>query len=463
MQSLDRFDYIVFSVIGTLALTMLGVVAFGNNLDLCVNDFSPTGTASGITNIRISFYSDMDRDEIGDNFRISPEVEGDTRWANTREFAFTPSQALMPGQEYEVRLAGDSAACEGGNLDEEFNFSFQVSLPKIAFLAPATSPDRNLYAYDMATGDVEQITHSTEGIVDYAVSPDGNFIAYTEYNTEGSTDIWLYDRASERTRQLTRCINSFCQNPTWHPDGATVAYERNEYDENLGFQGAVRVWQVDINSAQSTLLFDDTQITGHSPVFAPNGEALAMVSTNPAGILVFDYIENESLLVPSLQGVIGDFSSNSDRLIYPMLVRGALGDTFYTHLEMVDISNGVTDEAERLAISGDNETPVEDTYAYWRPNSNELLVSRRYLDDRYTPGTQLYLMDFDADEVTPLVVDEAYRHGAAAWSSDGQQIAVQRFNLQEQNSRPEIWLYDIELDVIQKIAEDAYLPGFLPG
>jgi dipeptidyl aminopeptidase/acylaminoacyl peptidase len=215
---------------------------------------------------------------------------------------------------------------------------------------------------------------------------------------------------------------------------------------------------VDLRSAQSTLLFEDTQITGHSPQFSPNGNRIAIFATNPPGILIHDFVSGGQVFIESMQGLVGNFSPDSTQLIYPVMVRGAIGSMFYSQLEAVDLV-----ENRRSLITGSSETPIEDSSAVWRPGKpNELAVTRRYLDDRYTDGPQVYLLNIKTNEATPLVVDPAYTHGALQWSPDGNMLVIQRFNRVEQGARPQIWTYNLQTQELQLIADDAYLPEFVP-
>lgn len=459
MLNLDRFDRIVFAIIGAVVGAIGLVVLIGNNVGVQVESYSPETTARSDSRIRIRFYNEMARASVEQNFSISPAVEGSLRWNGDRELVFEPSSALLSGQTYTVLVKEGAKAKSGGaELKADLRFSFRVALPRAVYLAPASAQDRNLYVFDLNTGEVQQLTDYDLGIADYEVAPDGQSIAYTLYKEDGTSDLWLYHLDSGAINQLTNCVNASCAAPSWKPDGTEIAYERNEYDPAFGGAGAVRVWVVDVQTVQSRLLFEDTQLTGHSAQYSPSGNKIAIFSTNPPGILIYDFISQGRILVENLQGVVGDFSPDGKRLLYPVLVRGAVGSTFYTQLEMLDF-----DKNQRSAVTGSPEDPIEDTSGYWRPlHPNQLAVTRRYLDDRYTDGPQVYLLDIATNEATPLIVDGAYNHGFLRWSPDGNLLLMQRFNRVEQGARPQIWLYDLQTQELRLIADDAFLPEFLP-
>jgi Tol biopolymer transport system component len=155
--------------------------------------------------------------------------------------------------------------------------------------------------------------------------------------------------------------------------------------------------------------------------------------------------------------VVGNFSPDGTRLVYPVLVRGARGQEFYTHLEIADLET-----LTRTRLSGAADAPVEDSYAVWSPDGTQLLVARRYLDARYTPGTQIYLLDPATGEATPLIVDAGYNHAGMHWDATGHRIVFQRFAVTAQDALPEVWVYDLDTRALTRVAENAFFPAWLP-
>jgi Tol biopolymer transport system component len=454
----DKFDRIVVGCIVFLLLAIGGVVLLGNNVGVQVESFAPEAQGRGDSAIRVRFYQDMDQESVADHFEIEPTLTGNIRWNGKREIVFEPENAMVGGQTYRVLVKnGASSEDKSAKLKEDFSFEFQVRQPRVLYMYPASAQDRNLYMEDLNSGETTQLTQAPFGLADYSVSADGKTVAYTLYNEDGTADIWLYDMATGASYQLTNCVSAFCGAPAWKPDGTQIAYERDEYDPTFGVS-ARRVWVVDVLTAQSTLLFEDTQVTGHSAQYSPTGNRLAMFSTNPPGILIYDFVAQNQSFVENMQGIVGEFSEDGSKLVYPILVRGAIGSTFYTHLELVDFEAN-----KRTQVTGPSESAIEDMLGFWRPGyPTQLAVERRYLDNRYTDGPQVYLLDTETQEATPLIVDAAYNQGSLEWSPDGNMLVMQRFNRSVQGARPEIWVYSLNSEDLTLIAEDAYLPSFVP-
>lgn len=458
-MALDRFDQIVFSIIALLVLAISAVILAGNRIGVQIESYSPEVIGRTDSSIRVRFFVDMNQSSVEERFEILPAIEGDIRWNGARELIFDPAQALIGGEKYTVQVQKGAKSADGSaNLQDTFRFDFQIRLPRVAYLSPASAQERNLYLQDLNLGETTQLTNTKWGILDYAVSPNGDLIAYTLYNEDGTSDIWVYGLSNGSSAQLTQCVNATCGAPDWKPDGTIIAYEREEYDLVLGQVGARRIWTVALSTAQSSLLFEDTQITGHSPTYSSDGNKIALFSTNPPGILIYDFITDSQVFIESLQGVVGVFSPDARYLVYPILVRGAIGAQFYTHLEMVDLQAN-----QRTALTQGAEDSFEDSNGAWRPNyPNQMAVSRRYFDNRFTDGSQIYLLHTDTLEAEPLVVDGDYTHGSLMWSPDGNLLLMQRFNRVEQGARPQIWLYSPLTDELSLIADDAFLPSFVP-
>jgi Tol biopolymer transport system component len=324
------------------------------------------------------------------------------------------------------------------------------------FLGPADAYTRTLYLARLDTGAITPLLGQPVRIEDFAPAPDGTQIAFTQNNDDGTADLWLLDVRSKTTRRLTHCVRARCSSPAWHPDGTQIAYQRQDFSAAVGEASrATRVWVVDVSTAQSHLLFDDPQQLGADPLWSPDGRRIAIYDAAAGGIRVYDMQTGQETFLVSEPGDTGAFAPDGARLVYPFLVRGALGQEFYTHLALADLSADTL-----VSLSGEQDAPVEDAYAAWSPDGTRLILARRYLDGRYTAGKQIYLLDVASGAVTPLVVDTACTHAAPQWDSSGRWIVYQRFALNDPNAQPEIWVFDTQTGQAQLLAENAFFPAW---
>ena len=331
------------------------------------------------------------------------------------------------------------------------------TLAGVVYLAPSDGYPRNLVLTDLDSGNSVQLTEAEDGVEDFAVSPDGSQIAYAHNDPDGTADIWVLRLRDGVTYPVTNCVKAICHAPAWKPDGSQIAYQRTEVGIGAAGTSASRAWIVDLATLQTRLLFDDPQILGAQPAWDPTGRRIAVFDDSEPGIRVHDFVTQSDTIIESGQDVVGAFSPDGTRLVYPVLVRGALGQQFYTHLEMADL-----DALTRTSLSGPDDAPVEDGSAVWSPDGTKLLVARRALDEHFTPGKQIVLLDVATGEVTPLVVDASYNHAGMGWDAAGRQIVFQRFSLVEENARPEVWVVDLHTGALRQVAENAFLPAWVP-
>jgi len=435
-----------------------GVLRSQRSVTVAAGGVAPSGEARGSEPVRVRFSHEMVQASVEARFSIQPAVPGEFSWSDEQTLIFTPRRALSAGQTYTVTIAAGAQARHGARLGAPVTWRFTVLPPRVAFLAPASSVHQQLVLVDPATGAREALTTGDVGVLDYAVSPNGRAIAYAQETATGAANLWGIDLLTRARWPITDCVAAVCRAPAWSPDGGQIAYQRTELDPARGTgTGPARAWIVDLATLQPRLLFEDEQALGASPVWSPDGARVAAFDAAIPGIRVRDLSGGPDMLIESLDGAAGSFSPDGVRLLVPVLVRGALGEAFYTQLELVDLAQG-----QRTRLSGDVDAPVEDTGALWLPGGEALIVLRRYLDDRFTPGRQIYRLDPASGEAAPLVVDPAYTHSAIGLDAAGTRLVYQRFPVAQPDAQPEIWALDLATGVAVQIAADAFLPAWVP-
>lgn len=328
----------------------------------------------------------------------------------------------------------------------------------VVYLAPADSAIQNLYMIDPSTKEIEQLTDFEQGVdVVYSISPDASKIAFAMGQTadDNAYDIWLLDIETQDIVQLTNCIqaNASCLEPAWHPNGSFVGYTRKELAEDINNINRERAWVVDIATQESSLLFED-DIIGHSPVWGGDGERVALVSNNPVGILIYEYESQNVAYIATPQNVIGTFTPDGSAFVYPQLEQGAAGGIYYAQLELINFETQIN-----IPVSGGRTNPVDDIFARFNPDGTQLAVVRRYLDDRYTNGGQLVLIDMETGQTTDLLYDPQYSHGSLGWNSAGTYLVYQRFDYE--TTGVDVWLIDVASGETQFMVENGMLPQFI--
>jgi len=340
--------------------------------------------------------------------------------------------------------------------------------PRVGYLYPAFGGIQNVYVTDIDNPDNQiQLTDTGYGVFDFDFSPDGRWLAFAEKNPDNIATLRLMDIPNRRVVELVDCVAllAYCTTPAFSPDGSILAYQRSE--STNGNYGLSRIWLVDMTSPnyETIPLINDNQVVGHSPVWSADGNTLAFYSadTTQPGILIYDFIAREDdgvqlRFIPSTHGSMGTVSPNGQTLIFPEIVKR--GDQLFSHLRIADLL-----EKEFRAFT-DPEGPTDDVVAQWSPDGETVAMARRYTDDRWTMGHQLYIRSANADddELTPIAFSERYNTSYFRWNSDGTQLVMQRFPLQNEDgtpnreARPEVWVYDVETETATRIIADAFIP-----
>jgi hypothetical protein len=448
-------------------LLLIGItLGLGDRVGVTLERVSPLGVARATAPIRIQFSEAMQRDSLQGRVALSPAVEGAQSWSGNT-LIFQPARALEPGSEYTVTLAAGGQSQSGRAVLSDYEFSFSVRRPEVAYLAPADGVPINIWiATPGVEGSERQLTQSPGGIFDYSISPDGQYIAFAETNAATNTeDIKIIDLETGGLRQVTNCVDSSCTNPVWRPDGQVIAYERVDYNTDIEGVGIspTRVWLIDLTQepAATTPLFADTQILGYNPQWSADGSRIAIFDRGSASILIYDFRDDSGLTIPTRAGTSGALAPDGLSLIFPEVVLQE-GTEARTFLQFANLTDNAVDP-----LPGTSDA-ASDEEARWSPDGASVIVRRRYLDDRYTRGHQLAQIDMTTGEVRDLTFDERFSNGFFSWDATGEQLVVQRLSLFDEQgqpdnlARPQIWTYDLATGEFTFVVNNAFYPRWVP-
>jgi Tol biopolymer transport system component len=455
-------------VVTSLGLLLLigATLLFGDRVGVTLERVSPLGTARATAPIKIQFSETMARDTLAGRVTLSPSIDGAQSWSGNT-LIFQPDRALEPGSDYTVTLVAGGRSESGREVLSDYQFSFSVRRPEVAYLAPADGVPINIWiATPGVEGSERQLTQSPGGIFDYSVSPDGQYIAFSETNAATNTeDIKIVDLETGGLRQVTNCVDASCTNPVWRPDGQVIAYERVEYNSAIEGVGIspTRVWLIDLTQepAVTTPLFPDSQILGYSPQWSEDGRRIAIFDRGSANILIYDFRDESGLSIPTRAGTSGALAPDGLSLIFPEVVLQD-GQEARSFLQVADLVNNAVNP---LPGTSDDATDEE---ARWSPDGTSIIVRRRYLDDRYTRGHQLAQIDMATGEVRDLTDDPRFSNGFFSWDASGEQLVVQRLSLFDENgqpdnlARPQIWTYDLRTGEFTFVVNNAFYPRWVP-
>ncbi len=463
LRAPDRFDLIMGSAVAALIALVVGVIALGDRAGVGVTmleartgeTFGADPAISSGDVLRLQFSEPMDAASV--QLAIEPSLPGALRWSGA-SLTFAPDAAFLAGTRYTVTLKGGARSQNGRVVLQDHQWTVQVRQPRVVYLAPAIPTRKgdpsNLYMVNGSAAPI-QLTNAPYGVEDFAPSPDGTRIAFSQYDTEGQTDLYLLDVATKSTRRLTRCIGATCRAPAWNPDGVRVLYERAD---SIRFDSDARAWIVDVDTLATQPLFTEQRWLAQEPIWSPDGSAVTMYDSERSAVVIVDVATGHQALLQTLENNSWQFSRDSKRVVYLQLQQTPLG--VMRGLEVAEFRDG---ERTVHPLPPPDGAQVDDALAVFHPDGTRLAVMRRYMDgERATEKYQVYEITLATGEAVPIAVDPNYAHGNISYSPDGMQVLMQRYPYMEQDAQPGIWVYDARSRTLTQIAQNGYLPEWLP-
>ncbi|MFV1859400.1 MAG: Ig-like domain-containing protein [Anaerolineales bacterium] len=451
------------ALLGALGV-LVGLVLIGGFAAPEVTAFGPDSGSPHVpasAPIRIEFDRPMDRISVETRLSMEPAIPGEITWEGNT-LLYRPIESWPTGQDILVGLEAGARSTRFLPLLRSLDWSFQVGEPRLAYLWPSGGPSE-LYLLDLTSQKRSRLTETEAGVIDYSIGLDGTSIVYTALLEDGGSEIWLMDLETGSDELLYACSSaSRCQAGAISPDGTLLAFEQIEWETSAAGRrvpGARQVWLMPIGpGGQPTRVQPEEQVTS-SPDWSPDG--ILTFYNGSLGAVIF--LEPEGLqplnLVPNGLGLLGSWSPDGDYLILPEIVFPTEADAsgqadFFSHLYRVEAA---TMDIKDLSIG-----TVEDASPVYSPDGEWIAFGRKFLDERWTPGRQVWIMRADGSQPRPITDEPDLSHASLAWNPDSTRIAYMRLNQADPNEMPEIWMTNLEGKVHEFLVEGGYLPQWIP-
>jgi Tol biopolymer transport system component len=325
--------------------------------------------------------------------------------------------------------------------------------PRLLYIGWETESDFNqLYTIRPDGSDQLRLTNEPNGVLDFAIAPDGSRIVYSARNLDGSADLWQLDGNGGNRRQLLACGLAHCSQPAWHPDGRRLVYERRNIATPGAPPGPPRIWWLDSETGQTLAVFQDTQWLGLGAAFSPDGRWLSYIAPVNQEIQAYNLETGESVIIPSKSGEEAVWSLDSASLLVSEMQID--DERFVTHLFRANLADATL---ENLSGEGMDTNDGQPTYA---PDGSWIAFNRK--KPRAPMGKQLWLMRPDGEEQTALTDNANIHYGQPAWSPDGTHLVVQGYLLAEPGAQPTLWLVNLATKELTPITTPAIQPAWIP-
>ncbi len=295
-----------------------------------------------------------------------------------------------------------------------------TALLSTASVAAAAGPSKGLTVDDML---------AMQRVAEPAVSPDGNWVAYTLRTTEvaanrGRTDIWLAAVDGSSVRRLTAAPESE-SSPTWSPDGSYVYFLSSR-------GGRSQVWRIAPNGGESEVVTNVAADIGGFKIF-PDGKRLLLaidVWPNAKTLAASNKLDDEHAS-SNASGNVSGSATAYDSLLFRHW--DTWEDGKYSHLfawtprvatstvdNIVDLTPGLTTDAPTHPFGGMEEISISNdgkNVAYVIRNSGNR--------NAWTTNTDVFWVSSDGrGKAVNLTTDNPAYDFAPTLSPDGKSLAI---------------------------------------
>ena len=445
---------------------LVGLVALGVFAVPEVTAFGPDAASQHIpasAPIRIEFDRPMDRISVETRLSVEPDLPGEVTWEDNT-LLYHPFESWPIGQEISVGLQAGARSTRFLPVLNSLNWSFQVGESRLAYLWPSGSP-ADLYSLDLTTQKRSRLTETEAGVIDYSLSSDGTSIVYSALHEDGTSEIRFIDLTTSADDLLYECgADSRCQSPVISPDGTLLAFEQFVWEISAAGRrvpGERQVWLLALSDEADPIRVQPEEQVANSPKWSPSGiltfynDSLSAVTfIEPAGLQLLN-------MVPNGLGFLGSWSPDGEFLILPEIVFPPVSEQeggdhldFFSHLYRIE---STTMEVDDLSLG-----MVEDASPAYSPDGEWIAFGRKFLDERWTPGRQVWIMRSDGSQPRPITDDPDFSHASLVWNPDSSRLAYMRLSQTAPNEMPEIWMIDREGEAHQFLVEGGYLPQWIP-
>jgi nickel/cobalt exporter len=291
----------------------------------------------------------------------------------------------------------------------------RVSHAQVLYLAEDENKVTQLFITSLRDGTSEHLTDTSNGVMDYSLSPDQSRIAYILNTKELENEIRIIDLVDREDNKLADCENAVCSSPFWAPDGSGLVYESMSLASS-NVTGLATLWWLDVVSGETRPLFQESQLPGANPRWSPDGRWLSFATSE--GIRLYNLETGENHVIESILGSAAHWSADGNSILYrDVLIRD---NQFITQLFVYELSSQTT-------INIHPDPGFENILAAWSPDGEQIAVVRRDLS--VTRGDQIWLMNTQGRSAYALTDTPVVLHGSLNWSPDGNYLLYDLYDL----------------------------------
>lgn len=457
---MNRLDLSAIITISIAILLLVIVIAIGNPTPLQVTCITSGGCAqvSPFAAISLQFSRPVDQQQVEKKWTTTPQMAGRWSWQDNRHATWKANQPLSAGEQISFNLANGVIGKNDEKIPQALQWSAEIREPKVIFKL-GSEKGAELFTLPITTDSAkkpEQLTHTNGKLFDYAVSKDGEQIAFSVMNEKNGVDIWVIDRDGNEEKKLIDCGTDSCTAPSWSPISNEIAYNRESagLDPN-GPKGAPRIWIMNLDTLETNPLFKDPQKVGYGANWSPDGQWISYWAGAQGGIQITNRGKGDTILLKTQSGDSGCWSADSRFLYFSDIINSS--EATRNIIQKADLVDGTT-SLSLGTISGDY------TYGFTMPACHPL----KNLLAVAVQKNNTYL-NSEIDVLSPVsqggqyIIDDPTRvFDSFSWSPDGTYLVFQASRQGGKEGDTEVWAWSSPLNKTWMLLDGAKIPKVLP-
>jgi ABC-type nickel/cobalt efflux system permease component RcnA len=346
-----------------------------------------------------------------------------------------------------ARLHENAVSLGAGFLSASDAESFDLDRAQVLFLNDDENGNKQLFI-SSTKGEVKCITSASNGVIDYALSPDGTQIVYILPTEDLENEFWAVHTDGTQNHDLFPCAQAMCSQPVWSPDGRRLTYERMDLSGEGVSTGLPSLWWFDLESGETKPVFQDERLPGANPRWSPDGEWLSYATAD--GIRLAHLGTGENRKIESILGSPAVWSPDGRSL----LLRDVLikDNQYVTQIYLYDLSSG-------LKTNLNEDVNMENILAAWSPDGSQIAVVRRDLS--VPVGDQIWIMRADGSDVHPITDAPSVLHNSLNWSPDGNYLLYDLYLLESYPLETYLQVLDTRTGEVTDLGIKGYNPTWL--
>jgi TolB protein len=317
-----------------------------------------------------------------------------------------------------------------------------MSEAQVIYLTGGQNESKQLFVTGIKHIDPVLLSDANENVTEYAISPDQRKVVYVTQAENLQNRIWLADVESRERRMLSDCENAHCSRLVWSPDGTRIVYEYTRWSgDNL--TGLATLWWAEISSSTAQPVFQEAQLPGSNPRWSPDGKWLSYATSEE--IRLYNLETGERHTIKSTIASAAYWSPDGKKVLYrDVILQDRL---FVTQLFVYDLSS-------QTVTNINPDSNYENLSAAWSPDGEWIAVVRRPLS--VPQSDQIWVMRADGSEARALTATADVVHNNLTWSRDGKYFLYDVFSLSSPSLESNIQMIEVETGVITDMNIQGY-------